>query len=138
MPRLLFKGQCALHLRLRLATDFCVLQVTIMTDLSSAFDKGCTLVFTVVGGVAAATVLTLCPQAVLTFNTQAASAALSHATGSLLRNKAATEAGKVHRSNLYSCASRPPHVLDLFWCACQSLSHCAEQAQYLAACIRLQ
>lgn len=77
--------------------------VTILTDLSPSFDKWCTIGFMVLSGVAAMAVLGLCPKGVLSFDTQAACEALSHATGNLMRSKATTEGGKcsIWQTHLY-------------------------------------
>jgi hypothetical protein len=66
-----------------------------LTHLSPAFDKGCTVGFAILSGLAAMAVLTICPAGVLSFDTKLATHALSQATGALMRNKASTEAGKV-------------------------------------------
>ncbi len=77
------------------SVGICLQQVTILTHLSPAFDKGCTVGFAILSGVAAMAVLTICPEGVLSFDTKLATHALSQATGALMRNKASTEAGKV-------------------------------------------
>ena len=85
----------------------CLQQVTMLTHLSPAFDKGCTVGFAILSGVAAMAVLTSCPEGVLSFDTKLAIQALSQATGALMRNKASTEAGKVlphSLQNAYSAA----------------------------------
>ncbi|DBA96326.1 TPA: hypothetical protein ACH3X3_002503 [Trebouxia sp. C0006] len=71
-----------------------LLNVTMLTHLSPAFDKGCTVGFAILSGLAAMAVLTICPAGVLSFDTKLATHALSQATGALMRNKASTEAGK--------------------------------------------
>ena len=78
-----------------------------LTHLSPAFDKGCTVGFAILSGVAAMAVLTSCPEGILSFDTKLATQALSQATGALMRNKASTEAGKVlphSLQNAYSAA----------------------------------
>jgi len=77
------------------SVSICLQQVTMLTHLSPAFDKGCTLGFAILSGVAAMAVLTVCPEGVLSFDTKLATQTLSQATGALIRNKASTEAGKV-------------------------------------------
>lgn len=80
--------------------SMCMQQVTMLTHLSPAFDKGCTVGFAILSGVAAMAVLTICPEDVLSFDTEMATHALSQATGALMRNKASTEAGKVRPHSL--------------------------------------
>ncbi len=86
------------------SVGICLQQVTMLTHLSPAFDKGCTVGFAILSGVAAMAALTICPEGVLSFDTKLATHALSQATGALMRNKASTEAGKVLPQNSYSAA----------------------------------
>ena len=93
---LAYTGACDCDIDPGPSSTLCLLQqVTILTDLSPSFDKWCTIGFMVLSGVAAMAVLDLCPKGVLSFDTQAASEALSHATGNLMRSKATTDGGKV-------------------------------------------
>lgn len=88
-------------------TTVWVQQVTLLTELSSTFDKACTAGFAILSGSAALAVLTACPQGILSFDTKAAAHTLSQASGALLRNKATTEAGKVPPSSAWACIAMP-------------------------------
>lgn len=62
-------------------------QVTMATDLSSSFDKWCSLFVAILSGAAAAAVLLLCPRGVLSIDTAAATSTLSQATAAMLSQR---------------------------------------------------